>query len=73
MPRTLTSGDRPLADFGGGGQTVRHEAVLTAHAAGWPWRLVRRDHIEADGQAWIVSAIDDDGSHRVALYLNRAS
>ncbi len=47
------------------------EAVLTAHAAGWPYVPVRGDRIVAASKSYDIVNVDRDGSARAVFYLNK--
>ncbi len=67
----LPAASRLAADASVRALPVTFEALLTAHAAGWPYGPVRGDRIVAASKSYDIVNVDRDGSARAVLYLNK--
>lgn len=70
-PAGLQASRRPAGDPGTFRDPVSHEAVITAVHGSWPWAARRKDHLLYGGRRWSVDDIGEDGTGRIALYVNR--
>lgn len=71
-PDAVVTSDRRPLDPGAPAQSIRHEIVMTASIAEWPYRPRRGDMIIHGGQSYHLADYSDDRSGRPAFYLDRA-